>query len=164
LDSYIEIDFGLCIRNSLPVLYVDDTTLAISGFTNEIDLIVSRLEEDLSRAVGWLGGSRLSINDDKSELMPVGKKTHILRVNPIVKVNGKVLRRVESMKILGVIIDCNLDCQLHLKKVSRSCNYSLSLLYPLRSVLSYDSRKLLATALTLSHLNYNSCVWYNCSS
>jgi hypothetical protein len=68
------------------------------------------------------------------------------------------------MKILGVLINCNLDWHLHLKKASKSCHYSLSLLYPLRNVLSYDSRKLLATALTLSHLNYNSCVWYNCSS
>jgi hypothetical protein len=68
------------------------------------------------------------------------------------------------MKILGVLIDCNLDWHLHLKRASEIRHHSLSLLYPLRSVFSYDSRKLLATALTLSHLNYNSCVWYNCSS
>jgi hypothetical protein len=118
LFSVLMNDFCICFRNSLPVLNVDDTTLAISGFTKEIDSIQSRVEEVLSRTVEWLGlgGSRLSTNHVKSEFIVVGKKSHARYVNRSVKVNGKVSRRVKSMKILGVLIDCNLDWHLHVKK------------------------------------------------
>jgi hypothetical protein len=68
------------------------------------------------------------------------------------------------MKIVGVVIDCNLKGDMHLSKAGRNCNYSLSLLQPRRCLLSLESRKLLVTSLTLSNLYYVSCVWFNCSS
>jgi hypothetical protein len=164
LFSLLINDLCCTIRHSLPVLYAVDTTLIAPSNPDELDLAISKLEEDINRVVGWLTNSRLLVNDDKTELMLVGRKQQFARLNPTVRINGQPIKRVESMKILGVLIDCHLNWNKHLAKVTRNCNYSLSQLYPLRSVLSFASRKTLAMALTISHLNYCSSIWMNCSS
>jgi hypothetical protein len=158
-------DMCLVIKNAVPVLYADDDTLLISGPVGDIQSIINKLEEDLTRAVSWLNGSKLLLNDEKTEVMFVGKKSVIACVNHLnVHINNKVIKRVDCMKILGVMLDCNLKWDKHLSKINQSCNYSLSLLQPLRCVLSFSSRKLLISSLTLSHLHYVSSVWFNSSS
>jgi hypothetical protein len=97
--------------------------------------------------------------------MFVGKKNVISRLNQLsVRISNKVIKRVECTKILGIMTDSNLKWDKHLSKITQSCNYSLSLLYPIRCVLSFSSRKLLISSLTLSHLYYVSSVWFNRSS
>jgi hypothetical protein len=158
-------DLCLVFKHSLPVLYADDDTVLIAGPPDELLSIINQLEEDLSRAVTWVEDSRLSINDDKTEIMFIGKKCDIKNtLHLTVSFNNKPIKRVDSMKILGVVIDSNLKWDKQLAKVSNSCNYSMSLLRPLRGVLSYTSKKLLISALTLSHLHYVSSVWFNCNS
>jgi retron-type reverse transcriptase len=158
-------DLCLVIKNALPVLYADDDTLLIDGPPADVLSLINKLEEDLSRTLSWLLGSKLILNDDKTEVMFVGKKSVISRCSQLhVHIHNKIIKRVESMKILGVMIDSNLKWDKHLSKITQSCNYSLSLLYPLRSVLSYSSRKLLISSLTLSHLHYVSSVWFNSST
>jgi hypothetical protein len=164
LFSLLINDLCCTIRNSLPVLYADDKTLIAPSAPEELELTINKLEEDIERVVGWLNNSRQLVNDEKTELMLVGRKQQLAPLNPTVRINGQPIKRVESMKILGVIIDCHLNWNKHLAKVTRNCNYSLSQLYPLRSVLSFASRKTLVTALTISHLNYCSSIWMNCSS
>jgi hypothetical protein len=65
---------------------------------------------------------------------------------------------------VGVVIDCNLKWDKRLAKISHDCNFSLSLLQTLRCLLLYERRKLLVSSLTLSHMYYVSCVWFNCCS
>jgi hypothetical protein len=158
-------DLCLVFKHSLPVLYADDDTVLIAGPPDELLSIINQLEQDLSCAVTWIDDSRLSINDDKTEIMFIGKKCDIKKtLHLTVRFNNKLITRVDSMKILGVIIDSNLKWGKHLAKVSNSCNYSMSLLRPLRGVLSYTSKKLLISALTLSNLHYVSSVWFNYNS
>jgi hypothetical protein len=158
-------DLCLVFKNAVPVLYADDDTLLISGPVVDILRIINNLEEDLARAVSWLNGSKLILNDEKSEVMFVGNKSVISCVNQhVVHINNKVIKRVDCMKILGVMLDSNLKWDKHLSRINQSCNYSLSLLQPLRCVLSFSSRKLLISSLTLSHLQYVSTVWLNSCS
>jgi hypothetical protein len=67
-------DLCLVFKHSLPVLYADDDTVLIAGPPDELLSIINQLEEDLSRAVTWIEDSRLLINDDKTEIMFIGKK------------------------------------------------------------------------------------------
>jgi hypothetical protein len=124
------------------------STLLIDGPPTDILSPIIKLEEDLSRTVSWLLGSKLILNDDKTEVMFVGKKSVISCINQLpVRINNKIIKRVECMKILGVMIDSNLKCDKNLSKITRSCNYSLSLLYLLHCALSFSSSKLLISSL-----------------
>jgi hypothetical protein len=66
-------DLCLVFKHSLPVLYADDDTVLIAGPPDELISIINLLEADLSRAVAWIDNSRLSINDEKTEIMFIGK-------------------------------------------------------------------------------------------
>jgi hypothetical protein len=89
-------DICCCIRNSLPVLYADDDTINTSSYPEEIDKATVLLEDDMDRVLNWLTNSRQVLNDGKTEMMLVGRKKHLAVLNPIVKINGNPIKRVDS--------------------------------------------------------------------
>jgi hypothetical protein len=67
------------------------------------------------------------------------------------------------MRILGVIFDENFSWAEHMKKVKTKCHLSLRSLFPLRSVLSLESKRIIIPALVLSHIDYACVVWLKCN-
>jgi hypothetical protein len=63
------------------------------------------------------------------------------------------------MRILGVIFDEKFSWAEHKKKVKTKYHLSLRSLFPLRSVLSLESKRIIIPALVLSHIDYACVVW-----
>jgi hypothetical protein len=92
--------------------------------------------------------SRLTLNCEKIFLMLVCKPLTKLKITlPIVSINGHVLKIVNSVKILGLNIDDKLDWSVHVKAANRKCYATLSTIYPIRNIISYEPRKILAESL-----------------
>jgi hypothetical protein len=69
--------------------------------------------------------------------------------------------KVCCVKILGCDLDENCSWSDQLSAVSRKCYPSLSQLYPIRTLVSLESRIILVRSLVLSKLYYGAAVWFN---
>ena len=71
------------------------------------------------------------------------------------------LERVESTKLLGVIIHCNLKWDDHIKHLAASCYGTLATLKKkIKNFTNYKLRKHLAESLVLSPLDFSDIVFY----
>jgi hypothetical protein len=148
------------VKNCKVKLYADDTNLYISGPLEDVQLLISMIEIDLVAITQWMDDNRLKLNVGKTTLLIVARQNMLKYLSSVeVKINGCAIVRVKSMKILGVLFDENFCWSEHMKKVKIKCNLTLRSLYPLKSVLSVMSKRLIIPALVLSHINYACVVW-----
>ncbi len=72
-----------------------------------------------------------------------------------------MLRSRSSLKILGAVIDEQLNYSDNCNAVIKNCYRGLSLLYPPKYVLSTESKTILIDAFICSILNYSLVIWRN---
>ena len=78
-----------------------------------------------------------------------------------VKLEGRVVNRVTSVKYLGVCLDQFLDFSDHVEKLLKKARGKSQFLYRNKDYLNQQTRKLLCQALIFSSLEYCSSSWYN---
>lgn len=148
------------VKNSIVILFVDDSNLVISGNFDEILVLLEKLEADLENVYKWMNNNRLKLNVSKTRFMIVGSPSQLSSLQYVrIKINGCEIQRVKELKFLGVIFDESLSWSAHTKKVVTSCNRSLFSLKPFSRILSYSNKSILANSLVLSHIKYASVVW-----
>ncbi len=86
--------------------------------------------------------------------------------SPLTDVNvaGCAVPLTDTVKLLGVTIDRHLTFDSHVQNVCRSAFYHIRALRHIRSSLSTDMAKTVASALVNSRLDYANSVLYNTSS
>ena len=93
--------------------YADDIVILVAGIC--VQTITSRMQMALKQVEDWCNRNGLSVNPGKTEM--------VLFTRKIGKINfkapwlyGKQLTLVREVKFLGVILDCKLIWEAHLKK------------------------------------------------
>lgn len=153
-------DLPGAIKNSLTIIFADDTQIIISGHINAITVIITHLQNDLENINEWMNTNQLKLNIDKTKYIVICKPNQsncLAALN--VTVNSTNIERVKTMKILGVTIDERMSWTNHTRKVVSKCSHVLSMLFPLRDLLSVQMKKVLVNAYLMSILNYCSIVW-----
>lgn len=151
-------DLPLKIKHCLPILFADDTNLCIASYPSDLPENILKLESDLQGICEWLTENRVELNEDKTKLMVFTGKSYNTDLIEV-RLKGKIISHVDSLKILGLNIDNKLTWNSHITQTLKSCYSSLSMIYPLRLLLSEESRTTLVNAYVLSKLNYASVVW-----
>lgn len=153
-------DLPLCIKNSLCIKFVDDTGIIISGELCNIARIVDMIENDLVNICTWMKSKRLELNNDKCEMMMICNKKSVKYVEDVVvNLEGKLMKKVKHIKMLGVCIDYELKFKLHCEKVTEKCNYALWSLNPLKCILDIKHKIIVVQALVMSIIKYACPVW-----
>ena len=67
-------DISLLKLNSKSWLFADDTTIALDGIN--MNEILAKLQEDLTKIIEWLNNNRLLLNLKKSQIMHLPSTTH----------------------------------------------------------------------------------------
>jgi gmma-aminobutyric acid receptor subunit gamma/cGMP-dependent protein kinase 2 len=100
--------------------YVDDTTvLSVSRDPNNLDL-----QQAANKLSNWTNESHMTVNEGKTKEMLIyfGTKHETTNV-PLISINEKLIERVHSFKLLGVVLSDTLSWQEHvdyiLRKVAR---------------------------------------------
>src|SRR5665811_473555 len=102
-------------------MFADDSYI-ISGPIDMLHEIIVKLENDLNCIYNWMDNNRLELNVEKTLIMYIGSRSVMNKFNePIVKINGISIRRVNSMKVLGIIVDDCLNFNQHTNIVAKKC-------------------------------------------
>lgn len=131
--------------------YADDGYLVVPGSN------ANSIPQELHHHAQWAAQHNLKLNLSKtSEIVFSSKRC---RTSPPPPTQGIV--RVNSLKILGVLVDGKLNFQPHINDAIKSCNQGLFALRTLRQHgLPDESLRLTFTSKILSKLSYASPAWW----
>ena len=120
-----------------PILFADDTNIFISG--KNLRQLVSTLNSELEKVVEWLQVNKLSLNVNKTQYMVfnLGKKK--LETTDPVHIKGNKLKKVDTSKFLGVIIDYKLNWLPHIQYIKSKISKGIGILSKARKCLSVSS-------------------------
>ena len=106
------------------LIFADDTSLLVSGKSpEETTKIINR---DLERISCWSAKWKVTFNADKSKQILFSKNT--FNLSPLVTLNNKTIKLVDSHKHLGLHLTFNLDWSTHIYNVCLKANRKLAIL------------------------------------
>ena len=147
-------------------LYADDTLLYVSS--PSVNVIESKLSEDLERIITWLNGNYLFLNYEKTKVMLVGTHQRLSKVtNFTIRAMDAddqqiTLERVYVFKYLGVILDPALTWNDHIDYVAKKISSRLGLLRRSRKILPRQACVILYNAMILPLFDYCCVIWDSC--
>ena len=156
----------LCYINDMPIsikckllLYADDSALLVSGF--DPNSIATQLSQELKSCYDWLIDNKLSLHLGKTEsILFSTKRKNKINNNFQVFFNTTPITNVNSVKYLGLNLDCTLSGESIVSTITKKATSRLKFLYRYNSILKEQSKKILCSALIQSHLDYCCSSWY----
>ena len=141
-------------------LYADDSALFFSH--KNADFIADRLSVELCNCQKWLVDNRLSLHLGKTECILFGTKRRLSGVSGFqLSCEGTAVKRVYSVKYLGVKLDANMSGVEHALELLNKCVGRLFFLYRNSSFLDVSCRRILCLALIQPHIDYCCSSWYS---
>ena len=149
------------------VLFADDTNIFVSGESEDEAYKTANLV--LEKVNDYMYSNKLHININKScyiHFSPYTNRMACARVRPFVKNNnlnlylyGKLLKKVEKVKFLGVVIDEELSWEAHIDHLEAKLNSSIVMIKRIKQFIPKSEYLNIYNALFLSHLTYCISCW-----
>ena len=131
--------------------YADDSTLyTVEG---NIDDLLNTLENETSLILDWFRINEMKPNDDKCHLIVTNKD----RVS--VTLGNQTIKAADSVDLLGIKIDSNLNFNEHITNLCKMGNQKLHALARISKYLNEDKLKILMKTFIQSQFNYCPLVW-----
>ena len=144
--------------------YADDTQLYWSlnpNCVNDQVVAVQEMENCISNLRYWANGSKLKMNDDKTECMLIGTRQQLAKLSfDHIAVGEKSIFPSRTVKNLGIQMDSNLTFHEQINKLCKSSFYFLYNIRKIRKYLTKDVTATLVHALVISRLDYCNSVLY----
>jgi hypothetical protein len=144
-------------------LFADDSTLHSQNTT--VDKLQTTIQTSLVDINNWCQNNNMILHPKKSKCMVIATRqkhqTQSLHLN--LMVGSTRIEQVREHKILGVIVDNELNWRSHINSISSKISRNLFLMKKMSFFVSKEALKIFFHAHCLSHLNYISTVWCNAS-
>ena len=144
-------------------MFADDATLDCS--TNDVNILSKSLQTSLDDISQWCHENYMVPSATKTECMLIAtRQWHQLHQPSLsLTLNSQPLRQVSEHRLLGVVIDDQLEWHAHLDKVCKTVSRNLFLLSKLIHFTDVPTRQLFYHAHVQPHIDYASTVWDGCS-
>ena len=98
----------------------------------------------------------LKLNDSKTELMLVTSKRskHLHNLPTLITIGNAQIPFKQSVKNLGLTLDCHLTMKAHVQNIARTCYFELHLLASLCRFLKSTATTTVISAFVLSRIDY----------
>ena len=149
-------DLHTCIKHSSTDHFADDTNLL--NISSNYKTLTKEINKDLKCLVMWLTANKISLINDKTELIYFHKAKNVIPSDNKIKLNGK---RLPSMKIkyLGVYLDEKLSGESHCEEFIKKLNRANGMLAKARHYVPLNELKNVYHAIFSSHLMYGCQIW-----
>ena len=180
LSSYFDLDCGVRLGSCLgPLLFVvyasklftiiknlsnvhcfaDDTQLYLSFRSDDksgLDEAISAMNRCIGDLRNWMIRDRLMINDDKTELILIGTRQQLGKINDVcnISVGDYDIYPSSCVRNLGAWFDNKLSMSTHVTKICNAAFYHLHNIRRIKKYLSRDSLLTLIHAFIISRLDY----------
>jgi hypothetical protein len=149
-------DIKYCIQNSNFELYADDLKLSSTVATYEDQ---AKVQDDIDRIAVWCHNNNMTLNLDKCYHIKFSRKYK--KFDSQYTINNVVLKKVSTVKDLGLVIDSEMRFTNHINTVMSKClRLSAFIIRNTQDFKSVTAMRILYFALVRSHLDYCNMVWY----
>ena len=137
--------------------FADDTTL----YACDIDLgnVLNQLEDNAHTAIIWFENNYMKLNESKCHFLFSGSPEHLW-----IKVGNEQIWESQSEKLLGMLVDKNLNFESHLKTLCKKVNQKISALARIAGILPFQKRHILLKTFIESQFSYCPLIWMFCSA
>ena len=109
---------GICQSGLSYHFFADDSQLHKSSVPSDFPVLACYLKDCIEDVAEWMGGSKLKMNDDKTELMAIGTRSKLSQVIPNLapmSISGCDIPLSQSVRNLGFYLDETLSMDVHSK-------------------------------------------------
>ena len=144
-------DIFFFIKDTNIANYADDNTT----YTSEINVesLLNKLENETTVVLNWFCINEMKSNDDKCHLIVANTD------NVSVALGNEVIETSDTVELLGLKIDKNLNFSEHVSDLLKKANQKLHALARISKYLSHDKLKIIMTTFIKSQFNYCSLIW-----
>ena len=139
--------------------YADDNTLSYGH--PDFNVLTSGLESESNVLINWFKVNKMQANPDKFQVLAVGKKT--FDKNMKICIQNSTLSCEETVKLLGIEIDYQLNFDIHISSICRKASQQLNILKRLGRYLDRLSKLTIFHTFILSNFNFCPLVWHFCN-
>ena len=106
--------------------------------------ITTKLVHEFLKICEWLRSNKLSLNALKTEFMIISSHQRVgelgsVRTIPVVRAQGKVIKRVNKTKSLGLVIDEFLTWDKHIEYITKKIKQNLGMMKEIKGSVPRDS-------------------------
>ncbi len=147
-----------CHTDLFCVKFADDSSFEGSGSTK--DELESKMNLEMIKVEKWFTDNRLTLHPDKSKFL-IHSKDKLVQI----KLGNKNITRCgyglqeESVSLLGIQIDENLDWKVHVKKVEKKISKGNYLLWRHGKKMNIKAKKIIYESFIRCHILYCLTVW-----
>lgn len=76
-------DLPKVVRNSLCIIFADDTQLIIAGPVHTLPQLISKLKSDLIAILDWMDNNGMTLNLGKTQLILIGSTSNLSKVGVV---------------------------------------------------------------------------------
>ncbi len=155
----IELSYILKKHNAGLKLFADDTQIYMA--VDNIDNTEGKIKLIIDDVGKWMESKQLKLNQDKTECLIEGKNKDIRRTNiPTLCIGSLSLETYETVRNLGIVLDCSLSMKQQIQRVVRTTRYHLQDIFFVRKYLDETTAKMLVHNYVISQLNYCNSLYY----
>ena len=126
--------------------YADDNTPYAEA--NNIDQVITILENDLIQLFKWFSDIQMKTNKDKCHLVISNNEKVPMKIDNI------ELENTSTVKLLGIIIDRKLNFKEHLEGTIKEASRKVNVLSRITPYTNLSKRRLLMNSFFTSQFNY----------
>lgn len=152
-SMFINDIFSLCKFSNIHG-YADDIQLYISNRIGLVEDLSYKLNEDIETIRVWAQQNKLTLNPDKSCVLPVKQGSFDLNSLPAVFLGKSSLKFVVKTKYLGFHINSSLNCNDHINSVISKIYLTLRNLRITSSFVPTDLKRKLVVQLIVPFITY----------
>lgn len=143
------------IEHSNMKMFADDTMMYL--IVDDIKKAEEQMNEDLNNFEKWLSEMKLKANIEKTKFMIINEKKN---ENINLKMNDEEIKRVKSMKYLGVMIDDKLEFKEHFDYIYKKMAKKVGFLGRISRKLAIETKIIIYKTIIAPHLDYCSTILY----
>jgi hypothetical protein len=142
-------------------LYADDTQIYISFSCDKLPDAFTRMEQCIADIRCWMTSNLLKLNDDKTEVLLIGSKSHISKLQKVHLIVGNdTIVPADAARNVGVVFDSTMAMDKHVSTICKGAWHHLRQLGKIRQYLDTRSAAVLIHSYVTSRLdNFNSLLY-----
>ena len=143
--------------NSHLVNYADDNHICLEN--ENLDVLQKQLQDDSNIAVRWFNNNQTTANPDKFQSIILSRD----RIDQFDNsVDGHVFSRGNSLKMLGVTLNDNLNFNEHVRNICQTASCQINALKCISNFLNEQCRMNVYKSFISANFNYCPIVWLFC--
>ena len=144
--------------------YADDSQHQNSATPDRLPDLIDSMRLCIDDIKDWMTDNKLKLNDDKTEVMIISssRMSTALSIPESFDIGNASVPFSDTVKNLGVTLECHLSLKTHVLNVVRTANFELRRISSIRRLLTTEATATLVSAFILSRFDYCNSLLSGC--